>query len=130
MLKKASIPINIHISGLKNKASALFIDACNDNFIPEAAVNPGQFTDKIKSNIKFINKELPIIPLNVVHPVFSIDLVGKLITGFLGLLEIATINIKAIKEVGASIDNKYSSINYNIIHSNCIEGFLGCVSRR
>lgn len=97
--------------------SELLANALNENFIVEAAVNPRQFTDKIKSNIKFINKELSIIPLNVAHPVFSIDVVGKLITDFLGLLEIATINIKAIKEVGASVDNKYSSIDYSLLNS-------------
>lgn len=112
-----SIPLTLYLEGTKAGRMLAYSHVMDDSFVIEAGINPSLFIDKIKSNIKFINKELPIIPLNVAHPVFSLDSVGKLITDFLGLLEIATINIKAIREVGASIDNKYSSINYNVLNS-------------
>ena len=112
-----SIPLTLYLEGTKAGRMLAYSHVMDDSFVIEAGINPSLFIDKIKSNIKFINKELPIIPLNVAHPVFSLDLVGKLITDFLGLLEISTINIKAIREVEASIDNKYSSINYNVLNS-------------
>ena len=118
-IQKTSVPIKLLLLGnpAANQGSAYFKNAIEDNFAIEAGDNPGQFIDKIKSQVKFINQNVPIITLNVVHPIFSVDIVGKKITDFLGLLEIATINIKAIKEVGASVDNKYSSINYNMLNS-------------
>jgi tetratricopeptide (TPR) repeat protein len=108
MSKEARVPLTLDLSeNERGEAVDKFLsEAREDNFIIEARENPGGFLSRIKFSPSMMMlglSNLPTVLANLVH-------------GYIGDEDLAWIEVAAIRAVeGASRDNKYASIDYDLL---------------
>jgi Ran GTPase-activating protein (RanGAP) involved in mRNA processing and transport len=110
-LKKARVPITLNLSGNKigDDGAKFLAEATEDNFITDARGNPLGFLRRIKfsPSMRVLEQEsgFPSVLVNLVQ-------------GYIGDEDLAWAEVAAIRAVeGASHENKYSSINYELLNA-------------
>jgi hypothetical protein len=108
LIKEAQAPLTLYLYGNKiGEAGAKFLsEAREDNFIIEARKNPIGFLSRIKFSSSMNMLGLSAIP----------SVLAKLVQGYIGDGDLAWIEVAAIRACeGASRDNKYASIDYDLL---------------
>jgi hypothetical protein len=116
-IKAAVAPINVNVgaNGLAYPERWAFDEDMSDNFAIGAGTDLEGFFKKIEV-IPFSHQKLRVLGVNLGNMLYPLI---DIISGYLGTLsELASVNIQMIQAFGGSVDNKYSSINYELLRKN------------
>jgi hypothetical protein len=104
-IKEARVPLTLDLYN-KGAGAGFLSEAIEDNFIIEARANPVGFLSRIK-----LSQSMRILGLSAIPTVLA-----NLVQGYIGDEDLAWIEVAAIRAVeGASRDNKYASIDYDLL---------------
>jgi tetratricopeptide (TPR) repeat protein len=108
VIKEARVPLTLNLDNNRiGDAGAKFLsEAIEDNFIIEARANPVEFLGRIK-----LSQSMRMLGLSGFPTVLA-----NLVHGYIGDEGLAWIEVTAIRACdGASRDNKYASIDYDLL---------------
>jgi hypothetical protein len=108
-LKHAKTPVDLYLScGMDPDIAVVLNDAVTDNFIVDARLDPSRFLTRVGFSLC----------KKILEEKFNCPFMASIIQEYIGSFDLAWTEVAAIRAVeGASHENKYSSINSDLLNA-------------